>query len=205
MHHLACLKFAFSPGQSYNVEKQRKRDTMQQAEAFLTTRKEEETAYIGEILGRILTKPLVVALQGELGAGKTVFVRGAARGLGVEEAVTSPTFVLLKIYAGRLPVYHFDFYRLTDDEELLELGFEEYLPGDGIAFIEWAERFPRLLPPGHLKIVIERFYDDHGEGRRLWFNPSGAAAARVVETIMEAVTWQTDGNLNMQPSGDPGT
>ena len=175
---------------------------MQQAEAFLTTRKEEETAYIGEILGLILTEPLVIALQGELGVGKTVFVRGAAAGLSVAAKVSSPTFVLLKIYQGRLPVYHFDFYRLSPGEEVDELGFDEYLPGDGIAFIEWAERQPRLLPDSYLQINIERFYDHNGEGRRLWFQPHGITASMVVGTIIEAITWRTDGTLNMQQTGD---
>jgi tRNA threonylcarbamoyladenosine biosynthesis protein TsaE len=176
---------------------------MQQADAFLTTRKEEETAYIGEMVGRALAEPLVIALQGELGAGKTVFVRGAARGLGVSEQVSSPTFVLLRIYHGRLPVYHFDFYRLSPDEEEPDaLGFEEYLPGDGVAFIEWAERLPRLLPDEYLQINIERFYDDKGEGRRLWFHPHGPLAAEVVETIIEAVTWRIDGTLKIRPAGE---
>ncbi|MFU8794958.1 MAG: tRNA (adenosine(37)-N6)-threonylcarbamoyltransferase complex ATPase subunit type 1 TsaE [Dethiobacteria bacterium] len=171
---------------------------MRQAEAFLTTRKEEETAYIGEMLGRILNKPIVVALQGDLGAGKTVFVRGTARGLDVNEQVSSPTFVLMKIYQGRFPVYHFDFYRLTKDDDPLELGFEEYLPGEGIAFIEWPERLPELLPPENLYLNIEKFYDDRGEGRRLWFTPAGAYASQVVESLIETITWRTDGSLNMQ-------
>ncbi len=174
---------------------------MQQAEASLTTRREEETAYIGEMLGRILKEPLVIALQGDLGAGKTVFVRGAGRGLEVEEQVSSPTFVLMKIYSGRLPVYHFDFYRLSPEEDPEELGFDEYLPGDGIAFIEWAERLPELLPPDCLQVIIERFYDEKGEGRRLLFTPSGTYASLVVEAIIETITWRTGGFLNMQQPG----
>ncbi len=172
---------------------------MRQAEAFLTTRKEEETAYIGEMLGHILNKPLVIDLKGDLGAGKTVFVRGAALGLEVDEKITSPTFILLKIHQGRLPVYHFDFYRLSAEEDLNELGFDEYLPGDGVAFIEWAERLPELLPSDHLQVSLERFYDENGEGRRLWLIPFGLQASNLVETIIEAVTWRTDGSLNMQP------
>lgn len=172
---------------------------MRQAEAFLTTRKEEETAYIGEMLGHILNKPIVIALRGDLGAGKTVFVRGAARGLEVDEKVTSPTFVLLKIYQGRLPVYHFDFYRLSAEEDLIELGFDEYLPGEGVAFIEWAERLPELLPPVYLEVNLERFYDEMGEGRRLWFIPYGLQASHIVEAIIETITWRTDGSLNMLP------
>ncbi len=175
---------------------------MQQAKALLTTRREEDTAYIGEMLGRLLAEPLVVALQGELGAGKTVFVRGAARGLQVEDQVSSPTFVLMKMYEGRLPVYHFDFYRLTGGaEEADELIFEEYLPGDGIAFIEWPERLPDLLPPDYLLVTIELIHDQYGESRRLSFIPHGSAAAKVVETLFEEISWRTDGSLNTEQPG----
>jgi len=176
---------------------------MQQAEAYLTTRKEEDTAFIGEMLGRTINSPLVVALQGELGAGKTVFVRGAARGLEAAEHVSSPTFVLLKIYQGRLPVYHFDFYRLSGSaDETEELGFEEYLPGNGVAFIEWAERLPGLLPPEHLLVIIELHHDKFGESRRLRFIPHGRRAEQVVETIIETISWRTDGSLHREIPAD---
>jgi tRNA threonylcarbamoyladenosine biosynthesis protein TsaE len=168
---------------------------MQQAEAYITTRTEVETAALGEMFGRTLNRPLVVALQGELGAGKTVFVRGAARGLGVIEPVTSPSFVLFKIYNGRLPLYHFDFYRLSEDEDPLELGFAEYLPGEGIAFIEWSERLPGLLPDEYVQIDIESFFDEKGEGRRLIFYPRGQDPSRIIETYIETITWRTDGSL----------
>lgn len=168
---------------------------MQQAEAFLTTRQEEETVKIGELLGQNLSSPLVIALEGELGTGKTVFVRGVSRGLKVQEQVSSPTFVLLKIYRGRLPVYHFDFYRLGADEDPIELGFEDYLPGEGIACIEWAERLPALLPPDQLQIKLERFEDELGEGRRIRFIPHGETVAAVVETLFESLIWRTDGSL----------
>jgi tRNA threonylcarbamoyladenosine biosynthesis protein TsaE len=136
---------------------------MEQGVALVTTRIEQETEYVGRRIGEMLEGPMVVALQGELGSGKTVFVRGAAKGLAVEQAVTSPTFILLKVYQGRLPVYHFDFYRLEEPEELDYLGFEEYLPGDGVAFVEWAERFPDILPDQRLDVSIERFYDRSGK------------------------------------------
>lgn len=168
---------------------------MQQAEAYITTRTEAETAALGEIFGRNLDRPLVIALQGDLGAGKTVFVRGAARGLGITGQITSPTFVLLKIYNGRLALYHFDFYRLSEAEDLLELGFAEYLPGEGVAFIEWAERLPDLLPDEFVQITIERFYDEKGEGRRLIFHPKGEAASTLLEAFIETITWRTDGSL----------
>ncbi len=174
---------------------------MQQAEAFLTTGNEEETAHIGELLGYFLSYPLVIALQGDLGTGKTVFVRGIGRGLGVEEQISSPTFVLLKIYDGRLPLYHFDFYRLSDEEETIELGFEDYLPGEGIACIEWAERLPHLLPPEHLQVRIERTGEEVDDKRCIWFDPGGTAAEKLVETFFEAVTWRTNGNLHMELPG----
>jgi len=176
-----------------------KRGTMQQGEAFLTTRSEEETIYLGMVLGSFIREPLVVALNGELGSGKTVFVHGAAAGLGVTETVTSPSFVLLKIYRGRLPVYHFDFYRLDEAAALEDLGFEEYLPGDGVAFVEWANNLPGLLPAERLDITIERFHDHGGEGRRLWLMPRGLESSWLVSRLIESVTWRVDGRLNMLP------
>jgi tRNA threonylcarbamoyladenosine biosynthesis protein TsaE len=90
----------------------------------------------------------VLALCGNLGAGKTHFVKGLADALGTNTAVTSPTFTLIHEYlGGRLPLYHFDFYRLEDEDEALKIGLDEYLDGDGICVIEWADKFPGLLPP----------------------------------------------------------
>jgi tRNA threonylcarbamoyladenosine biosynthesis protein TsaE len=178
-----------------------KRGTMRQGEAYLTTRMEEETEYIGTVLGATLRQPLVVALDGDLGAGKTVLVRGAARGLGIMEEIVSPTFVLLKIYQGVLPVYHFDFYRLRDPNELDELGFDEFIPGEGIAFVEWAGRFKDHLPPERLNLSIERFFDYSGEGRRIQFEPFGAVACRVVDKLIDTITWRVDGTLNRVPLG----
>jgi len=176
---------------------------MQQKKAFLTTRYEDETAYTGELLGLIINRPLTVALDGELGSGKTVFVRGAAKGLGVlKETVASPTFVLLKIYSGRLNVYHFDFYRLGSEDDFLELGFEEYLPGDGAAFVEWAARLPELLPPEHLQVFIEAFEDPKGPGRRIWFEPRGKGARQAVDQLFKALAWKTDGSLYKQKPRD---
>jgi tRNA threonylcarbamoyladenosine biosynthesis protein TsaE len=176
-----------------------KRGTMQQGEAFLTTRSEEETTYIGMVLGKWIREPLVIALNGELGSGKTVFVRGAAAGLGVTEMVTSPSFVLLKIYTGRLPVYHFDFYRLDEAAALDDLGFDEYLPGEGVAFVEWADNLPGVIPAERLEITIERFYDHGGEGRRLWLMPHGLESSWLVARLIEGITWRVDGSLNMLP------
>lgn len=177
-------------------------NTMRQAEAFLTTRTEQETAHAGYMFGRVIGVPTVIALEGELGAGKTVFVRGAARGLAVDKHITSPTFVLLKIYSGRLPLYHFDFYRLSAPEESPELDFDEYLPGGGAAFVEWPERLPELLPAEKVVIRLERFYDDRGEGRRILLTPHGADASLLVDRFIESITWRTDGTLNMPQAGE---
>ncbi len=176
-----------------------KRGTMRQGEAFLTTRAAAETEYIGAVLGKAMRPPLVVALDGDLGTGKTVLVRGAARALGIKEEISSPTFVLLKIYQGRFPLYHFDFYRLDQAEELAELGFDEYLPGEGLAFVEWAGRFREYLPEKRLDITITRFFDYSGEGRRIHLIPHGVQASQVVELLIETITWRVDGTLNMVP------
>lgn len=102
----------------------------------------------GRSVAATLQRGDVLALRGDLGAGKTHFVKGLVAGLGAETAVTSPTFTLIHEYpGGRFPIYHFDFYRLDDEDEALKIGLDEYLYGDGACVIEWAEKFPALLPP----------------------------------------------------------
>ena len=106
-----------------------------------------ETIALARTLAATLRRGAVLALSGDLGAGKTHFVKGLAAGLGTAASVTSPTFTLLHEYpGGRLPLYHFDFYRLDDADEALRIGLDEYLDGDGACVIEWAEKFPALLP-----------------------------------------------------------
>ena len=95
----------------------------------------------------------MILLEGELGAGKSELARGVAKGLGVQETVTSPSFTILNVYeSGKIPLYHFDWYRLESEEELYELGMDEYLGGEGIALVEWPDRCPGALPAGCLKI-----------------------------------------------------
>ena len=107
-----------------------------------------ETIALARTLAAALRRGDVLALSGDLGAGKTHFVKGLAAGLGTAASVTSPTFTLLHEYpGGRLPLYHFDFYRLDAADEALKIGLDEYLDGDGACVIEWAEKFPALLPP----------------------------------------------------------
>lgn len=132
---------------------------MSPAETFVS-RSPEETQAIGERLGARLTAGAVVACTGELGAGKTCFLQGLARGLGVTSDVTSPTFVLINQYRGRLPVYHLDAYRTGSLTELVELGVEEMLDGDGVTVIEWADKLLPLLPARTIHVRIEGLGDE---------------------------------------------
>ena len=121
----------------------------------------EETRALGEKLAARLAPGDVVILEGELGAGKSELARGIARGLGVTETVTSPSFTILNVYeSGRCPLYHFDWYRLESADELFELGLEEYLGGDGIAVVEWAEKCPEALPEKTIRIRLEATGDE---------------------------------------------
>ncbi len=122
----------------------------------------EETTALGEALGRRLQPGDVVVLRGTLGAGKTVLAQGVGRGLGVREAVISPTFTLLReYYSGRLPLYHVDAYRLAGPAEAHTFGLDEYLYGDGVTVVEWGERVEPLLPPERLE--VELVYGARGE------------------------------------------
>jgi tRNA threonylcarbamoyladenosine biosynthesis protein TsaE len=115
---------------------------------MFTSQSIAETEEAGARIAHELKPGDVLALRGELGAGKTHFIKGIARGLGCGESVTSPTFTLVHEYSrGRLPVYHFDFYRLDNVGALREVGFEEYISGNGVSVIEWADKFPEALPP----------------------------------------------------------
>ena len=100
---------------------------------------QEVTIEIGKALGRLLNTGDIVCINGDLGTGKTVFTNGIAKSLGIKEHITSPTFTIVNEYSGRVPFYHFDVYRISDSEEMFEIGFEEYLYGEGIVVIEWAD------------------------------------------------------------------
>ncbi len=117
----------------------------------------EETYALGKELGEQAAAGAVFTLNGDLGVGKTVFAQGFAEGLGITEAVNSPTFTILQVYEeGRLPLYHFDVYRIEDPEEMYEVGFDDYLYGQGVCLIEWAEQVAELLPQKRTDITIEK-------------------------------------------------
>ena len=132
----------------------------------------EETQALGEELGARLGPGAVVACVGELGAGKTCFLQGVARGLGVTTAVTSPTFVLVNVYRGRLPVYHLDAYRTDSLLEVVDLGLEEMLDGEGVTLIEWADKVGPLLPARAIVVRITGLGD---EPRHIDVEEPGAA------------------------------
>ncbi len=119
------------------------------------TKSPTETRRLGERIGKILLPGDVVALTGELGSGKTVLTKGIARGLGIKgNPVRSPSFLLIKEYSGKIPLFHFDLYRLKNPEELNSIGYEEYFSGKGVVAIEWAERAKNFLPEEYLEIAL---------------------------------------------------
>ena len=121
------------------------------------TNNEAETFSLGKKLGEEAKAGQVFTLIGDLGVGKTVFTKGLAKGLGITEPVNSPTFTILQIYEeGRLPFYHFDVYRISDVEEMEEIGYEDYFYGSGICLIEWANLIEEILPDKILQITIEK-------------------------------------------------
>lgn len=145
------------------------------------SRSESQTAALGATLADCLPKRALVTLDGTLGAGKTRFVQGLAIAAGVDpRAVVSPTFTLIQEYTGRVPIYHFDAYRIGSDQEFLDLGFEEYLGVDGWCLIEWAERVERCLPDERLEIRIAVTSD---ESRTFVVSSRGADYESVIDCV----------------------
>ncbi|MGC3991306.1 MAG: tRNA (adenosine(37)-N6)-threonylcarbamoyltransferase complex ATPase subunit type 1 TsaE [Chthoniobacteraceae bacterium] len=129
--------------------------------ATIISRSIEETLAAARALAETLRAGDVIALTGDLGAGKTHFVKGLALGLGSNAEVTSPTFTLIHEYpGGRLPLFHFDLYRLDEAEEVSRIGFDEYLDADGVCVVEWGDKFPGLLPPETRWVRIDLLPND---------------------------------------------
>lgn len=158
----------------------------------LSTACEEETGQLGRCLGRIIEQPLVILLSGDLGAGKTCFSRGLARGLGVPEEVpiASPSYTLMNAYQGRLELYHFDLYRLAEPDDLLELGMEEYLPGAGVAIVEWADLFTGLAQ----EYLAVHLAHEQADQRRIECRAAGARARTLLQKWQGEWMSQAGGN-----------
>lgn len=147
----------------------------------------QQTENIASNIGASLRQGDVLALSGELGAGKTCFTGGLARGLGVDEKyrITSPTFTLINEYPGRFRLYHFDIYRINDYSEFEDLGYEEYFYGNGVVVIEWAEKISRILPPDTLFIKFE--YIDENKRKIIVKGPEFRLKELKIDTEMEVV------------------
>ena len=152
----------------------------------ITSHSVKDTLNIGKKIVRLLKKGDIICLFGQLGAGKTVLVKGLAMGLGMKkEEIVSPTFVLLNRYEkGRLPLYHFDLYRLESKKDILALGYEEYFYGDGVSVIEWADRLGNLLPKEYLKVNLNI---KNAHARQLIFSARGKNYTDLLRKINEAL------------------
>lgn len=129
---------------------------------------EKETYELGCRLGQEARAGQVYTLVGDLGVGKTVFTKGLAAGLGIEEPVSSPTFTIVQVYEeGRLPFYHFDVYRIGDAEEMDEVGFDDYVYGEGVSLIEWANLIEEILPQHYTEVKIEKDLEKGFDYRRI--------------------------------------
>ena len=128
----------------------------------------EDTFRVGMELGEKALPGQVFTLTGDLGVGKTVFTQGLAKGLGIEDPVNSPTFTIIQEYdGGRMPFYHFDVYRIGDVEEMDEVGFDDYIMGDGVSLIEWADLIEEIIPEKRTEILIEKDLERGFDYRRI--------------------------------------
>ncbi len=161
-------------------------------EAVLLAPSAEDTREIGEALAPLLRPGDAVVLTGELGAGKTTFAQGVARGLGVQDQVVSPTFTLIKEYSGRLELAHVDVYRLDRVQEVMDLGLDELGTGDDVLLVEWGEAVEALLPPDRLRVELSSM-DTTGEhdARRVAIAGVGASWAERWPDVRDAVrAWE---------------
>ena len=127
----------------------------------------EETQKFAEEFSKTLKAGDVLCMYGDLGVGKTAFVQGLAKGLGIDEPITSPTFTIVNEYSGRLPLYHFDVYRIGDVEEMEEIGYEDCFYGDGLCLIEWANLIEEILPEHYRQVTIEKDLEKGFDYRRI--------------------------------------
>ena len=139
---------------------------------------QEETMALAEKIAANVKEGMVITLKGDLGAGKTTFTKGIGKGLGIKKAISSPTFTIMKIYQGNMPLYHIDAYRL--EEHFQDLGFEEYVNGDGLCVVEWADFIEEILPKERLAISIDYEGDS---ARKITLTPIGEAYEALVKEL----------------------
>ncbi len=152
---------------------------------FVKTNNVEETVKLGELLGSFAQKGDCICLDGDLGAGKTHLTKGIAIGLGIDEEITSPTFTIVQEYESSLPLFHFDWYRLADEDELYAMGFSDYGRRGGVMVIEWAYNIPSALPKDYLHIRIS--YGESEDERVLCFEANGKRAQELAKIAAEKI------------------
>ena len=141
---------------------------------IIETHSEQETWEVGKKLAAQAKPGQIFALIGDLGVGKTIFTKGMAAGLGISEPVNSPTFTIVQVYEeGRMPFYHFDVYRIGDVEEMEEIGFDEYIFGEGVCLIEWANLIEEILPPHYQTVRIEKVLEKGFDYRMITIEAEG--------------------------------
>lgn len=158
-------------------------------ELQLTSGSPGETERLGAIIGSLLRPGSFLALKGDLGGGKTCLTRGVVASLAPQSSalVSSPTYAIMNSYPGNTPVYHFDFYRLTGDDDIADLGFEEFFYGDGVCVVEWSERLVELLPSDVLILLFEYSGEDQ---RLITITSSGQKSDNVLEQLAEKLQQQ---------------
>ena len=143
--------------------------------------KEEKTREIGTKLGKLLFPGAVICLIGDLGAGKTTMTQSLAKSLGIDDYITSPTFNIVNEYEGRIPLYHFDVYRIGCSEEMYDIGFDEYIDSEGVCIIEWSNLIEDILPEEYLKIELK--YKENG--REMLLTPFGKKYKEIIEELFK--------------------
>jgi tRNA threonylcarbamoyladenosine biosynthesis protein TsaE len=148
----------------------------------------EETVLLAIKLGRLLQRGDNICLIGDLGTGKTAFTGGIAKALNIDGYITSPTFTIVNEYKGKLPLYHFDVYRINDPDEMFETGYEEYINGDGITVIEWADLIEDILPRERIDVTMRKDDPDNPDSRQITIQFLGEKAGRYERSLAHEST-----------------
>jgi len=147
---------------------------------FIISTSEQETLNLAEKIAKLIEPGNVISISGELGTGKTCFVKGLAKGMGISQIITSPSFIILKIYHNKIPLYHFDVYRLDKLFQLEDIGFNQFQYGDGVTVIEWGNKMKELLSFDHLQV---NFYYYENKKRKIKFIPHGQSWVKKIKNL----------------------